>query len=72
MPSNKKTKKHQHKETATREANRMRLTILFLIREEFGLPTNPESLDDPQPLSELDVVSYLQAIVREHATAKCE
>ena len=71
MPSN-KTKKHQHKDTTTREANRIRLTILFLIREKFGRPTNPESLDNPQPLSELDVVSYLQAIVREHATTKCE
>ena len=64
----KRTAKHPHtKETQhTREANRVRFTVLYLLRKQLDLPVNPDCLDDPQPLTKLDVILHLQNVQREY------
>ena len=64
----KKTAKHRHSTESQhkREVNRVRLTILYLLREKLDQPVNPDCLDDPQPLNKLDVILHLQDVLREH------
>ena len=60
----KKTHTHTLVPNTHREETRIILTISFLIRQRAGINTNTANLDDPQPLTELDVQQYLGAIIR--------
>ena len=65
--------KHKNSHRATRvrkedpvkrETQLVRLTVLYFLREKFNLDRNPESLNNPQPLSLLEVKSFLNDIVK--------
>ena len=65
-------KKYETKSTRTnkgkdREAQRVRLTILYLLRSKLGLEPNPEKLSEPQPLSLLEVKSYLNYVLTQQS-----
>ena len=55
---------HVHGFNPDREAARIRVTIVFLLREKLGQLTNPENLRNPQPLTRLDVLQFLHAVLR--------
>lgn len=61
----KRKAKHKHTDDTKhiRETNRIRLTVLYLLRQQLDKPVNPDSLEDPQPLTKLDVIYYLNNVV---------
>ena len=68
----KKYDKKEHKARTTtkgkdREEQRVRLTIVYLLRSKFGLDPNPEKLSEPQPLSLLEVKSFLNHVLTQQS-----
>ena len=53
---------HKNK-NSIRESHRIRLTVLFLLREKLGLESNPDNLSEPQPLNLLEVITFLKDVI---------
>ena len=47
-----------------REEKRILVSVKYLLRVKLGLDPNPENLSEPQPTTTLEVVSYLENVVR--------
>ena len=54
---------HSNKKTLCRTETRVLLTTCFLLREALNLDTNPKGLSDPQPLTKLDVIEFLNNVL---------
>ena len=53
-----------------RDESRIALSTLYLLRERLGQPCSPEGLDNPQPLTELEVRSFLNDVIEKHIYRK--
>ena len=64
--------KNTHKnKNSIRESHRIRLTVLFLLREKLGLESNPDNLSEPQPLNLLEVITFLKDVITKPVNDKC-
>ena len=54
---------HKNLDTPTRREKRVLLTTCFLVREALHLDPNPAGLSEPQTLTKLDVIEYLNHVV---------
>ena len=61
----KRSKNTTHSATNTkRDESRIALSTETLLREYLGEPTNPKGLDNPQPLTELEVKAFLKHVIQ--------
>ena len=61
---------HKSNQVHRRLNQRVRLTVIYLLREKLGLEPNPEGLSEPQPLNLLEVIEYLQDVLSKQGNAK--
>ena len=54
---------HKNNKTVQRTETRVLLTTCFFLREALNLDTNPAGLSEPQPLTKLCVIEYLNNVL---------
>ena len=54
---------HSNLDTHKRREKRVLLTTCFLLREALNLDPNPAGLSEPQPLSKLNVIEFLNNVI---------
>ena len=54
---------HKNRKTVKRTETRVLLTTCFFLREALNLDTNPAGLSEPQPLTKLCVIEYLNNVL---------